>query len=391
MRQHLTAHRKSILIFFVFLLAPTTVCISQASMPPQSNEQLEGLIREPLSLRVTFVNGQQAMLDAFVTRPDKPGKWPVALLTNGADGTVQLDRELLNPNRFSSPAIAFARHGYAAVVVLRQGYGHSTGQRDYQGNTCATPRHARAGKMARADILAALTAIREQPWASGEKAVLIGLSAGGFSVLAASALNPPSVQAIINFDGGRGARNDGLVCDKNGLLTAIKSYGQTARVPTLWIYSANDKLFSPELSKEMFDAYRHAGGNAELFHAPAFRDNGHDFLVSAPENFWWQRVEQFLKQHTLPIREIAGLPKAPLPLPAELSPSGRKAFAEYQAGQTYEKAFATNGEGAWGSAIWARTQQEAANQAMAFCQKNRRKNTADCTLYATGNHVITDR
>ncbi|WP_430735962.1 alpha/beta hydrolase family protein, partial [Pseudomonas viridiflava] len=109
------------------LLAWTTPGWTQTS---EVNDQIDGLVREPLVLNVNLPDGQTATLDAFVTRPDRPGRWPVALITHGTDGN-QIDRAI-SPNRFSSAAIAFARHGYASVVVMRQGYGKSSGVTHYQ-------------------------------------------------------------------------------------------------------------------------------------------------------------------------------------------------------------------------------------------------------------------
>lgn len=347
--------------------------------------QLQGLIREPLGLTITLPNGQHAVLDAYVTRPDKPGVFPVALITHGTDGSEQSDRQHLTPNRFSAAAITFARHGYAAVVVMRQGYGQSTGRNDYQGNSCAQPQHALAGEMARNDILAALTAIRVQPWAAKHQAVLLGQSSGGFSVLAASALNPPGVQAIISFSGGRGAMGEGQVCDKSSLLAALKSYGQTARIPTLWLYTANDQSFSPQLGEEMFKAYRHAEAKGKLITLPAYGDDGHDLLISAPEGLWWRSVSSFLSQQHLPNHEVVPLAETELAAPAGLTPSGQQAFKHYLSDLGYEKAFATNGEGVWGSAHWARTQQDANHEAQAYCEQYREKGEAACTIYAAGD------
>ncbi|MEQ4501570.1 MAG: dienelactone hydrolase, partial [Pseudomonas sp.] len=86
-----------------------------------ANAHIDGLIREPLLLSVRLPDGSSALLDAFVTRPEKPGRWPVALITHGTNGDSS-DRTK-SPNLFSSAATVFARHGYAAVVVMRQGYG----------------------------------------------------------------------------------------------------------------------------------------------------------------------------------------------------------------------------------------------------------------------------
>ncbi|MFX4315519.1 prolyl oligopeptidase family serine peptidase, partial [Enterobacter sp. 63] len=165
-------------------------------------QQISGLIREPLTLSVTLSNGQPAVLDAFVTRPVSGKPLPVVLITNGTTGTAEFDRWTLNPNRYSSTAIAFARHGYAAVVVLRQGYGQSSGAAEYTGRSCTQPFHLQAGEQDIQNVVAALDAVRRNSWASADNAMLVGMSAGGFAVIATGATNPRGVKAVINFDGG---------------------------------------------------------------------------------------------------------------------------------------------------------------------------------------------
>ncbi|MEI7340722.1 CocE/NonD family hydrolase [Pectobacterium brasiliense] len=354
------------------------------------NQQFEGLIREPLSLQVTLDNGKPAVLDAFVTRPVSQTKLPVVVITNGTVGTAEFDRWDMNPNRESSTALAFARHGYAAVTVLREGYGYSSGGAEYSGGSCQQPLHKLAGEKDTQDMLAALEAIRRQPWASPDKAILAGMSAGGFAVLATSAANPPGVQAIINFDGGRGSIDGKSLCDKAGLINAFTAYGLTTRIPSLWLYSSNDQSFPPEMGKAFYDAYRNGGGKAEFIEMHAFEKNGHVFMDTAPESFWWKTVAGFLAQQHLPVEEVVTLPATHLTPPADLNNlAGKKAFKKYEAARLYEKAFATNKNGAWGTAYWARTGHEAADIAVKNCEKFQHKKAVSCTVYAINDEVVT--
>ncbi|MFP9444492.1 dienelactone hydrolase family protein [Pectobacterium brasiliense] len=353
------------------------------------NQQFEGLIREPLSLQVTLDNGKPAVLDAFVTRPVSQTKLPVVVITNGTVGTAEFDRWEMNPNRESSTALAFARHGYAAVTVLREGYGYSSGGAEYSGGSCKQPLHKLAGEKDTRDMLAALEAIRRQPWASPDKAVLAGMSAGGFAVLATSAATPPGVQAIINFDGGRGSIDGKSLCDKTGLINAFATYGLTARIPSLWLYSSNDQSFTPEMGKAFYDAYRNGGGKAEFIEMPAFEKNGHVVMDTAPESFWWKTVAGFLAQQHLPVEEVVTLPVTHLTPPVDLNNlAGKKAFRQYEAARLYEKAFATNKNGAWGTAYWARTGHEAADIAVKNCEKFQHKKAVSCTVYAINDEVV---
>ncbi|RYC43048.1 CocE/NonD family hydrolase [Pectobacterium zantedeschiae] len=371
-------------------------CFTFSSIAAQQNvslknQQFEGLIREPLSLLVTLDTGQPAILDAFVTRPVGQTKLPVAVITNGTVGTAEFDRWEMNPNRESSAALAFARHGYAAVTVLREGYGYSSGGAEYLDGSCKQPLHKLAGEKDTRDILAALEAIRHQPWASPDKAVLTGMSAGGFAVLATGAVNPPGVQAIINFDGGRGSIDGKSLCDRPGLIKAFTSYGVTARIPSLWLYSSNDKSFTPEMGRAFYEAYRSGGGKAEFTEMPAFGNNGHVFMDTAPENFWWKRVAVFLAQQHLPSEEAVALPVAHLVSPSNLNNlAGKEAFRKYETARLYEKAFATGRDGAWGTAYWARTGHEAADAAIRNCEKFQHKGATNCTVYAINDQVVVE-
>lgn len=126
-------------------------------------QQIDGLIREPLALSVTLSHGEPAVLDASVTRPLSNKPLPVVLITNETTGKAEFDRWILNPDRYASTAITFARHGYAAVVVLRQGYGQSSGAAEYAGHSCSQPAHMQAGEQDVVNISAALEAIRRKP------------------------------------------------------------------------------------------------------------------------------------------------------------------------------------------------------------------------------------
>ncbi|WP_323611777.1 CocE/NonD family hydrolase [Pectobacterium versatile] len=373
-------------ITFSSIAAPPNVSLQHVSL---QHQQFEGLIREPLSLQVTLDNGKPAILDAFVTRPISQTTLPVVIITNGTVGTAEFDRWEMNPNRASSTALAFARHGYAAVTVLREGYGYSSGGAEYLGGSCKQPLHKLAGEKDTRDLLAALEAIRRQPWASPDKAVLAGMSAGGFAVLATSAVNPPGVQAIINFDGGRGSIDGKSLCDRAGLIRAFTTYGVTARIPSLWLYSRNDQSFTPEMGRAFSEDYRSGGGKAEFIEMPAFGKNGHVFMDTAPEDFWWKRVAGFLAQQHLPYEEVVTLPVTHLASPANLNNSaGKKAFRKYETARLYEKAFATGKDGAWGTAYWARTGREAADAAVKSCEKFQPKGAANCTVYAINDEVV---
>ncbi|MGK9170602.1 dienelactone hydrolase family protein [Inquilinus limosus] len=375
------AWRSGLIALAGLLLAACQTSGPQMAAIGGSNQQLPGLIRAPLSLEVTMPDGAHETLEAFVTRPSAPGRYPVALITHGTSKGAY--NRTLTPNRYAATAITFARRGYAAVMVLRRGYGHSTGRDEIAGVSCDNPDHQRAGEVARTDLLAALEAVRRQPWASPDKAVLLGSSTGGWAVLAAAAVNPPGVQAVLDFAGGRGASWP-QVCGKKSLMEAAAAFGQTARTPVLWIYAENDKEFPPVLAREMFSHYQATGGAGELFITAANGGNGHFIMTSAP-TLWWPRVGEFLTAHGLPSEEVIKPQTAErMPAPASLSDRGERSFKRYLASQSYEKAFASDGEKSWGWGGGYRTQQEAAQAALSLC----RLSSSHCILYAVGDRIV---
>jgi len=105
---------------------------------------------------------------------------------------------------------------------------------------------------------------------------------------------------MIDFAGGRGGHqkmSDGSLgnCTPNALVSAAGKYGSTARVPMLWIYTANDSFFEPSLARRMFDAYNAAGGKGTYRPLGAFGSDGHNLASSDSGVAVWQGpVSEFL-------------------------------------------------------------------------------------------------
>jgi hypothetical protein len=208
---------------------------------------------------------------------------------------------------------------------------------------------------------------------------------GGFAVLAAAAANPPGVLGIISFTGAVGSPRPDFVCRPDHLIDADRVFGQTARIPSLWIFAENDHFFGPDLAQKMFDAYAANGAPAALFEAPPFGRDGHTLIWSPEGTAWWPRVAPFLESLHLPTAiQVPLAAPAPLAEPVPLNDAGRAAFATYQRSRSYEKAFATDPAGHYGIAYSARTQADAASAALKNCQELERV----CKVYAVGNEVV---
>ena len=224
----------------VFLLLHSPVA------PASEVTELPGLSRQTMQLTITSSAGDTKTLEALVVRPDAPGPFPLALITHGLPRN-QTEISAMRPELYISPAIVFAQHGYAAVVVMRSGYGRSIGPFAEDIGPCEQRTYIKAGNAAAADILSALSALQREPWVDPGRVLLIGHSMGGFAVLGASAGNPSGILGVITFAGAVGSPRPDYVCQPDRLIDAI---GLSAAAPISPAFGSSPRTTtsSPQLS-----------------------------------------------------------------------------------------------------------------------------------------------
>jgi dienelactone hydrolase len=338
------------------------------------------LYREDLRLPMA-VAGLRG-LEAMLLRPAGPGRYPLAVLTHGAPRNPA-DRAAMSPYRAYPHAAEFARRGFAALVVMRRGYGTSDGTFAEGAGPCGRRNYWAGGNASALDLRAAIAAMAGRADVSTEGMIVVGVSAGGFAGLALAAAPPPGLAAVISFAGGRGSRADDDVCDEEALIEAFATYGRTARVPTLWVYAANDKYFGPELARRMHAAFTASGGRAELIEAPPFGSDGHKLYSAAGIPIWTPMVDKFLRAHHLVSREPIALTVADLPPPPQLSAAGHAGFTAYLAGSPH-KAFAVAPTGAFAFRSAQRSTATAEAEALKACGQH----APDCALYAVDDRLV---
>ncbi len=348
--------------------------------------EFPGLSRQALNIEITATDGSTKTLEALVVRPDGPGPFPLVLISHGTNRLAETFPSQ-RPEIYTNPALVFAQRGYAAVVVMRTGYGRSTGPFVEGIGPCDEARsYVEPGKAAAAQILAALSVLQKERWVDPVHVLLVGHSTGGIADLAASATNPSGVLGVISFAGGNGSARPDFVCQPDHLIEALQIFGQTARIPSLWIYSENDHFFGPDLARKMVEAYAANGASTSLFVAPPWGSEGHSLIWAPDGTEWWPQVEAFLTSLHLPTDIVVPLAApAQLAPPASLDDAGRAAFGRYLQSRSYEKAFAvaTNAPGHWGWTFSERTKTDAENGALKSCQKLDRV----CQVYAIRNDL----
>jgi dienelactone hydrolase len=358
-------------------LAPAALMALLAASPAAEADPFH---RE--ALRIPMAQAGPRGLEAMLIRPAGTRRYPLALLSHGAPRDAAA-RARMTPNGLYAQAIEFARRGFAAVVVMRRGYGDSDGRYAESNGRCGRRNYLASASASAADLRAAVDALGRRADITTQGMVAAGISAGGYASIALSADPPPGLAAVINFAGGRGSRADDDVCDEEALVGAFAALGRTSRIPMLWVYAANDSYFGPELARRMHAAFTSAGGRAQFLDAPAFGRDGHGLFSARGVAVWTPMVDAFLREMNLGTRDLIALPASTaLPPPRQLREKGRAGFAAYLASGPH-KAFAVSPRGHYAFRVGLRTPDQAEAAALAQCAKL----APDCALYATGDQL----
>jgi dienelactone hydrolase len=321
-------------------------------------------------------------IDVLQVEVERPGRHPLAILTHGTSDVPE-ERATVTPWGFLPQAIWFARRGYVAIVVVRKGYGRSSGEQDGREGGCRPGGSFEdAGEASAEDLMAVVKFASTLPEVDAGTVVSAGVSTGGFAQVALTAKPPAGLKAAISFAGGRGGDGKGDNCNLDGVVSAFHGFGKKSRVPMLWIYSENDHWFPPAMAQSFDAAFKKGGGNDELVMAPPYGDDGHKFFYNVEG--WTPMVEGFLgQQGLLPLTELLPEPSVPDVMPpAGLSEGGVRAFHTFlQMGPG--KAFASNGGTHWGMAFGQWSQEMADAKALANCEKGA-KGEGVCVIRSRG-------
>lgn len=227
------------------------------------------------------------------------GVGPLVVINHGSPADASR-RPSMQPAACDTEAVAwFTQRGFTAALPMRRGYGASGGAWVEGFGTCGQADFAAAGLQTARDIQAAIDYAKALPTVLGSApAVVVGQSAGGWGSLALASRNPPAVRAVINMAGGRGGWSGGAAntnCQADALARSAGTYGRTARIPVLSIYTANDTFFAPAIARDIQAQYTAAGGVMTARNLPAFGNDGHGlFFARGGSAIWGPEVERFL-------------------------------------------------------------------------------------------------
>jgi hypothetical protein len=109
-------------------------------------------------LRIPMAEAGPQGLEAFVVRPAGTKRYPLALLSHGSPRSFD-NRATMSAHKYYGIALEYARRGFAALIVMRRGYGTSPGGRVDSVGGCANAAYLPAAAVAVADLRAAIKAM----------------------------------------------------------------------------------------------------------------------------------------------------------------------------------------------------------------------------------------
>jgi dienelactone hydrolase len=202
--------------------------------------------------------------------------------------------------RMAFPEISryFVERGFTVIVPTRIGYGYSGGPDIEATGLCAKRNYLPAYAAAADESVAALEYAERLPYVDRKRGIVAGQSFGGTTAITLAARALPGLVGAINFAGGGGGNpvaHPEHPCSPQQLEELFRGYGQTARVPTLWLYSENDRYFGNRLPRQWFEGFVGAGGKGRFVELPPYKDNGH-FSFEGNPDAWKPAVEKFLHE-----------------------------------------------------------------------------------------------
>jgi dienelactone hydrolase len=261
---------------------------------------IEEIIEVPVSVsNSNFTNNPKFEQKITVTiwRDDAIKKAPYLLFSHGRAGTDQ-ERGKFGRSSEKRNSEYFVSKGFTVILPTRIGYGVSGGpDADYSG-ACGNKNYLEARKVAIDQSKQVLNHVFDFNYIDRTRGIVVGQSVGGFTTIGLSAENISGLKGAINFAGGDGGdpiKSAEKPCDDYLIKDTFAKYGASNKVPTLWLYSVNDKFWGEQLPKDWFAAFQKVGGKGQFISLPAYKEDGHS-IFRGDLNAWKNDFEKFIKE-----------------------------------------------------------------------------------------------
>jgi dienelactone hydrolase len=262
---------------------------------------IEETIAVPVELRAPNGAVVHQTIAVRITREAATRRRPFLVLHHGR-GADPTERTALGLATYSANARYFASRGFVVMVPTRVGYGVSGGPDVEYTGECAYKRFADGVAVAVSETRQLLRYAAQFPYVDAGHGIVVGESFGGLVAVAVASSDIPGVVATINFSGGDGGdlrRHVDRPCRPDQMSETLARYGKANRLPTLWLYSANDRVWGPVYPQRWFAAFVAAGGQGQFVALPADKNNGH-YIFNRNPVAWQPPFEKFAAGLPLP-------------------------------------------------------------------------------------------
>jgi dienelactone hydrolase len=279
-------------------LAGIALCLAAAAAGARTTEEVTEL---PVSAKGIYGHARSQAIKVVIWRDDARARSSFLILNHGRPARAA-DQAKMGLVKYTENSKYFVARGFAVFVPTRIGYGVSGGDDlEYSGN-CDTKNYPAAFEAAVQQSVTLIEFARSRSYVDPALGLAVGQSMGGTTAIALAAKNPEGVVAAVNFAGGGGgdpvmrAENP---CRHDLLESLFAGYGVTARVPTLWLYSENDKYWGKSKPHTWFAAFKAKGAPAQFVQLPPLPSNlgedGHATFTRNP-GAWRPAFETFLRE-----------------------------------------------------------------------------------------------
>ena len=212
-------------------------------------------------------------------------------------GDVEMDHSTVKYKaRFRDPVITatFLKLGLAVAIPARPGVGRSDGRYSYSHYAVNDGDASYKARQHSEAVLSALNGLKQAPDLRQDQLLLAGQSAGGDTVMYMSTLALPGFRGVINFAGGRSNHRQGEnpTFENKMMIDGWADLGRLAKVPAMLVFAENDSRYSANTIRKSAQAYRDAGGQADLLLASPLTGDGH-FIHQSP-TLWSAAVARFI-------------------------------------------------------------------------------------------------
>jgi dienelactone hydrolase len=273
-------------VALVALLAPS---------PSPAAEVIEQTIEVPVQVQAPGGPAARQNIAVTIVREAAADRRPFLVLLHGR-GTSPAERTAMGLQTYPANSRYFASKGFVVLVPTRVGYGVSGGPDVESTGACASKHFADGAAVAVSETRQVLKYAERLAYADPDHGIVVGESFGGLVAIAIAAGDIRGVVAAVNISGGDGGDVRTRVdepCRPDQMRETFARYGTANRLPTLWMYSANDRVWGPVYPKQWFAAFAQAGGRGQFVDLPADKNNGH-YIFNRNAAAWHPAFESFL-------------------------------------------------------------------------------------------------